>query len=77
MGTIEAQRRIVPRPKHVPNPVKQVVTKPAGLMRYHGQRTVVVAMVSMWMMQATVDQVIDVVAVRDGLMPAVRAVLMC
>ena len=76
MDTIEARRRVLPRLKYARHPVKPVATKPAGLMRYHGQRTMVVAMVSMWMMQATVDQVINVVAVRDGLMPAVRAVLM-
>ena len=45
-------------------------------MRYNGQRTVVVAMVSMWMMQSAVDQVINVVAVWNSLMPAAGAVLM-
>ena len=45
-------------------------------MRYHGQRTVIVAMVPVRMMQATVDQIINMVPVRDGLMPAVGAVLM-
>jgi hypothetical protein len=45
-------------------------------MRYHKQRTVVVAMVSVWVMHAAVHQVINVIAVRDGLMAAVRAVLM-
>jgi len=45
-------------------------------MRYHGQRTMIVTMVSVGVMQATVDQVINMVAVRDGLMPAVGAVLM-
>ena len=75
MDTSEARRRVLPRLKYVRHPVKPVATKPA-VMRYHGQRTMVVAMVSMRMMQATVDQVINVVAVRNGLMPAVRAVLM-
>jgi hypothetical protein len=36
----------------------------------------VVAMVSMWMMQPTVDQVINVVAVWNSLVSAARAVLM-
>jgi hypothetical protein len=36
----------------------------------------IVTMVSMRVMQATVDQIINMVAVRDGLMPAVEAVLM-
>jgi hypothetical protein len=36
----------------------------------------VVAMVSMRMMQATIDQVINVVAVWNSFMPAVGAVLM-
>jgi hypothetical protein len=46
------------------------------LMRYNGQRTVVVAMVAMRMMQPTVDQVIDVVTVWYSLMSATGAVLM-
>jgi hypothetical protein len=33
-------------------------------------------MVAVWMMQATIDQVINVVAVRNGLMPAAGAVRM-
>jgi hypothetical protein len=45
-------------------------------MRYNGQRTVVVAMVAMRMMQPTVDQVIDVVTVWYSLMSATGAVLM-
>ena len=45
-------------------------------MRHNGQRTVVVAMVSMSMMQPTVDQIIDVVAVWDSLVSAAGAVLM-
>lgn len=35
----------------------------------------VVAMIAMRMMQMTVDQVVDVVAMRDGLMPAPRSMV--
>ena len=39
------------------------------------QRAVIVAMVAMRMMQVAVDEVADVIAVRHGFMPAVRAML--
>ena len=41
-----------------------------GLVADDFERTVIVAMVAMVMMEPTVDEIVDVVAVRDRLMPA-------
>jgi hypothetical protein len=45
-------------------------------MRNHRHRAVIIAVIPMRMMQAPTNQVVNVVAVRNRLMAAVRAVLM-
>jgi hypothetical protein len=45
-------------------------------MRNRRQRAMVIAMIAMRMMQAPLDEVIDVVTVRNGLMTAAGAVPM-
>ena len=36
----------------------------------------IIAMIAMWTMQASVDQIVDMVAVRNGLVATVGTVLM-
>lgn len=50
------------------------VTIVTSLDRFY--RPVVVAVVPMWVVQVTVDQIVDMVAMRDSFMPATRAVHM-
>lgn len=45
-------------------------------MRNHHQRAVIVAVIAVWMMQTAIDEIIDMVAMRHGLMTAVGAVPM-
>ena len=45
-------------------------------MRNHRQRPMIIAMIAMRMMQASVDEVINVVTVRNSLMTAAGAVPM-
>ena len=45
-------------------------------MRHYHQRTMIVAMITVRMVEAPVDQVIDVVPMRNRLMTAVRTVAM-
>lgn len=45
-----------------------------GLLDYNAHRPVVVAVIPMRMMQVAFDEVIEVIAVRHGLVPAARAV---
>lgn len=40
------------------------------------ERTVIVAMIAMWMMQTAIDEIVDVIAVRHGIMAAARAMNM-
>jgi hypothetical protein len=50
-----------------------------GLMRSYRKRAVIVAMISVRMMQPAVDEIINVVTMWNGLMTTVRAidVLIC
>ena len=45
-------------------------------MRDHSQRTVVVAMIAMRVVQASIDQIVDMVPMGNGLMAACRAMSM-
>jgi hypothetical protein len=49
----------------------RVVSSRGDLVRDHRQRTMIIAMISMRMMQAPVDQIINVIAVRNSLMTTV------
>jgi hypothetical protein len=54
----------------------RVVSFRGDLLRDHRQRTMIIAMISMRMMQASVDQIINVIAVRNSLMTTVWSMLM-
>ena len=45
-------------------------------MRHYGQRTVIVAVIAVRVVEASVNQVINVVAMRNRLMAAARAMAM-
>jgi hypothetical protein len=47
------------------------------LMRSYRKRAVIVAVISVRMMQPAVDEIINVVTMWNGLMTTVRAMLMC
>jgi hypothetical protein len=47
------------------------------LLSFYVHRSMIIAVPAMWMMQMAVDQVVGMIAVRDRLMSAARAVNMC